>query len=350
MLVTPRQAEVRVNPRFYQPRLNGPPTFVIVALARHKIAYERAEYLRELEGANCIQDDLDRRVREIVDMQRCFGPELDELRSHSAVEFQRRLAEAGAVLADYSQSVSLFKEIRRTVAVNQSSFLIHSVALISTRGADEVAQSVDQESAAARFLAKSHRDEIFASESSDFQGLCRQLDSEIDYGISLAERYAASLSSARDQLRIAGERELGEIAHHLSIDSAAVVASVIAVIAIEIIIKPAEIHTVQEAIGHWSLALAVVVGSFALTQVLSSGCRGKHLERWSAAIAVGLFGAFLANQYLSGGHLPFLRHFHLHHLHELAALLAGTLAGWFSHLRFREYRLGVMGQRSRKTE
>lgn len=161
MLVTPRQAEAQVNPRFYQPRLNGPPDFAIVALARHKIVYERTEYLREREGAKQIQDDLERRVREIVDMQRRLGPELDELRSHNAVKFQRKLAEAGTVLADYGQSIGLLKELRRTVVVNQRNFLINSVALISTRGADEVARSVDQDGAAARFLARSHRDEIF---------------------------------------------------------------------------------------------------------------------------------------------------------------------------------------------
>ena len=349
MLVTPRQAEARVNPRFYQPRVNGPPDFAIVALARHKIAYERAEYLRERDVAKRIQDDLDRRVGEIVDMQRRFGPELDELRSHNAVEFQRKLAEAGAVLADYGQSIGLFKEIRRTVVVNQRIFLIHSVALVSTRGADEVARSVDQEGAAARFLAKSHRDEIFANETSGFQGLCRQLDSEIDYGISLTERYAASLGSARDQLRIAGERELGEIAHHLSIDSAAVVASVVAVIATEMILKPSESY-IGDPIARWSLALALVVASFALTQILSSGCRGKHLERWSAAIAIGLFGGFLANRYLSAEHFPPLAHFHFHHLHELVALLAGLLLGWFSHLRLKEYRLRAARQRALRAQ
>src|ERR1035437_7987796 len=165
MLVTPRQAEAQVNPRFYQPRLNGPPDFAIVALARHKIAYERTEYLREREGAKHIQGDLERRIREIVDMQRRLGPELDELRSHNAVKFQRELAEAGTVLADYGQSIGLLKELRRTVVVNQRNFLINSVALISTRGADEVARSVDQDGAAARFLARSHRGQAFANET-----------------------------------------------------------------------------------------------------------------------------------------------------------------------------------------
>jgi hypothetical protein len=347
MLVTPRQAEAQVNPRFYQPRLNGPPDFAIVALARHKIAYERTEYLREQQGANRIHDDLERRIRKMVDMQRRLGPELEELRSHNAVEFQRELAATGAVLADYGQSVGLLKEIRNTVAVNQRNFLINSVALISQQGADEVARSVDQEAAAARFFAGSHRDQIFARETSTFQGLCQQLDSELEYGNSLTERHAATLGSARDQLQISGQRELGEIAHHLSIDSAAVVASVVAVIATEMILRPES--PVGDPIARWSLAFALVVGSFALTQVLSSGCRGKHLERWSTAIAIGFFGVFFANRYFSAEHLPFLAQFDLRHLHEVAALLLATLVGWFIHRLLKKYRVHAVRQRALKT-
>jgi hypothetical protein len=346
MMITPRHAEPRVNPRFYQPRTNSPADFIIMALARHKIAYERTEYLLERQGAKRIQDDLERRVREIVDTQRRLGPELEELRSQSAVQFQRKLAEAGAVLADYGQSVGLLKELRRTVVINQRTFAIHSVALISTRGADEVARSVDQEGAAARFLAKSHRDEIFVPETSGFQGLCIQLDSEIDYGTALAERHMRSLSSARDQLRIAGERELGEIAHHLSIDSAAVVASVVAVLVLEMIVTPSRIDTDVIGIGRWFLALGLIVGSFALTQILSSGCRGKQLERGSAAVAAGLMGAFFANWYLTSGHLPFLTGIHFHHLHEIIAFSAGMLLGWYGQLRIKKYRKRFSLQRS----
>jgi hypothetical protein len=337
-LVTPRRAEAHVNPRFYQPRLNGPPHFAITALARHKIAFESGEFWCERENMKRLKDDLNLQVREIVEMQRSLGPELDELRNHNAVEFQRRLAEAGAVLADYGHGVSLFKEMRHTVVVNQRVFLIHSVALISARSADEVELSIDQGEAAARFLGKLHDDEVYSSAASAFQGLCHQLDTDIEYGSSLIERQAATLSSARDQLRIAGERELGEIAHHLSIDSAAVVASVVAVIATEMILKPSE-GSIGEPITRWSLTLALIVGSFAITQVLSSGCRGKHLERWSSAIAIGLFGGFLASRYFSPEYFPSLAHFHLHHLHELAALLAGLVAGWLGHSRLKEYRL-----------
>lgn len=344
MLVTPRSAEPHVNARFYQPRRTGPPDFAIAALARHKISYERTEYLREREVAKRVQEDLERRVRRIVNMQRCLGAELEELRSDHAVEFQRELAGAGAVLADYGQSVGILAALRRTVAVNQRNFLINSVALISKAGAGEVARSIDQEGAAARLLARTHPEEIFAREASTFQGLCQQLESDIDYGNSLTKRHAATLGSARDQLRIAGERELGEIAHHLSIDSAAVVASVVAVIVTEMVLK-AE-GAIGEPIARWSLALALVVGSFAVTQVLSSGCRGKNLERWSVALAAGLLGVFLANQFFSAEYFGFLARFRLHHVHELVALAAGMLAGWFSHRGLKEYRSRAVRRRA----
>jgi hypothetical protein len=342
MLIAPRSAEAEVNARFYQPRMDSPPDFAIAALARHKIAYERDEYGRERDGMGQIENELDRRVAEIVDSQRRFGSELEELRSDNALDFQRKLAQAGALLADYGQSIGLLKQLRRTVLVNVSNFLIHSVPLISSHGAEEVALSVDQETAAARALARVHRDEIFCREISAFHFLSREVDSTIDYASSTSERHALSLRSAGDHLRIAGERELGEIAHHLSIDSAAVVASVVAVIASEIIIRPAETQPAEEAIGSWLLALALVVGSFALTQALSSGFRGRHLERWSVAVAVGLLGAFVANRYLATQFpthlLPVLARVRLYHLHELVALALGMLLGWFGHRGFKRYR------------
>ena len=342
MLITPRSAESQVNQRFYQPRVNGPPDFAIAALARHKMVYEGDEFRRERERMQRIEKDLEQRLDEIVDVQRRLGAELEELRSDKAVAFQRKLAEASAVLADYGQSVGLLRALRRTVVVNLRVFLIHCVALVTSRGAEEVARSVDQEAAAARWLANSRRDEILGREMGGFQFLSRELDSSIDYGSSIIERRAMSVQSASNQLRIAGERELGEIAHHLSIDSAAVVASLVAVIATEMIIRPAEIHTPEEAIGRWSLALALVAGSFALTQILSSGCRGKHLERWSAAVALGLFAGFLASRYLT-------EHLRFYHLHEIVALVAGALLGWFGHLRLKEYRARSARERSHQS-
>jgi hypothetical protein len=92
---------------------------------------------------------------------------------------------------------------------------------------------------------------------------------------------------------------------------------------------------ILDRIGRWSSALALVVGAFALTQVLSSGGRGRHLERWSVAILVGLSGVFLVNRLVP---------FELHHLHELAALFAGFFLGWFAHLRFSTHcRTGTSG-------
>ncbi len=349
ILVTPRSAEKQANQRFNHHHFDSPSDFAIVAVARHKIAFEIPEYRKERELMQSLGADLDSHLHHILDLQRNLGPELEELRSTGAVDFQRKLALAGTMLADYRQSVGLLKELHRTLVINQRNFLINSIALISADGARDIARSTDQEGAAANFLTKVKHEELIASEVGRFQGLSLQWDDDIQYAISLADRHSHSLRAATDNLQIAGEREIGEMAHHLSVDSAAVVASIVAVIATEMILKPLESHG-QEAIGRWSLTLALVVGSFALTQILSSGCRGKRLEQWSAALGLGLFGGFLANRYFSAQYFPSLADFNLHHLHELVALLAGLLVGWFSHLRLKKYRERTTLRRGREIQ
>jgi hypothetical protein len=297
-LVTDASAEPHVNERFNQPRLNSPAHFPIVALARHKIAYEYDQYRKETRAMEQAREgDVNVRVRALVGLQRHLGHEVEELRTKNAVGFQRKLAEAGAALADYGESLGRLKELRRTVLINYRNFVINSVAVVSAHGAHLVSRSIEQDNAAARFLADWSEDEIFARELSRLQGFCRQIDSDIDYATSLIERHRAFLSHSSEQLRIAGERELGEIAHHLSIDSAAVVASLVGLIVMETV-KPQEAQA-ESAIARWSLALGLIIGSFALTQILSSGGRGTLLERWSAAIALGLLGCFAATRYFT---------------------------------------------------
>ena len=335
VLITPRSAETEVNRRFYQLAGDVPAEFISVALARHKISYEKREYDLENQKMDAIGADLEKRVLDIVHLQRKLGPELDELLSHEAVGFQRKLAVAGTVLSDYRQSVSILKKLRRTFLINQRMYLIYSVSLVSERGKYSLANSIDQETAAAKFLANYDHEEIFAAELSRFQGIRNQANSDIDYAMSEIERHQASLQSAGEQLRIAGEREIGEAAHHLSVDSAAVVASITAVIATEMILKPIEEYP-ERAIAGWSLTIALILGSFAVTQMLSTGCSGKPMERRSLALALGCFAVFLVNRFAVA--LPTVPTIARFHLPEVVAFLVCGFGSLYVYRRISERR------------
>ena len=343
MLITPPAAQVQVNRRFGLPHSNGPSDFTTVALARHKISFEHREYQQERRSMEAAREKVESGIAEILNLQRLAGAEFGELRGEHPGAFQRKLAKEGSALADYGQSVATLKELRRTVLINQRNFQVNAVALISAQGAEQVTRSIDQESAAAHVLAGLSVDEIFVVQLSTYAGFCRQLDSDLDYGASFIDRHTFTLKSALDQLQIVGVRELGVMAHHLSVDSAAVVASIVALIATEMVLKSSEGTSDgglqgEAMIARWSLALTLVVGSFALTQILSSGCRGRHLERWSAAIALGFLAVFVASHIPIAGHSPGITHMYSYHVHEAVALLLGIVLGWFGHLSFKEYR------------
>ena len=296
MLVTPRTAEPEVNKRYHRPRVEYPPNFAVVALAGHKIQFESQQYVKMGEEMGPLYQALDEGSSRILEVQAELGRELDELRSEKAVDFQQTLAAEAHRLADYRNQIGRAKGLRRTLIINRRNYLINSVALISSRGARQVERSREQEQAAAKFLDSCGEEEIFSTNLGQFQGKWNQLDSDLDYANSVVDRYASALQSATDQLWIAGERELGEIAHHISVDSAAVVASVAAILIVELVVKPNSEHGSPSPLANvWELAIAVVIGSFALTQVLSSGCRGKSLEKHSLALAFGFVGAWLAS-------------------------------------------------------
>jgi hypothetical protein len=335
MLVTPRseESEKMVNRRFWQPYSNDPPDFSVVALAQHKIDYERTRYTEERPRLAIARKSLDRRAGNLLELQRNLNRDLDELRSDEALEFQQLLAHANASLADYRHFVSLLKELRRTVAINRRIYLINCVALVSSIGATRIARSLHQEQAASEILGSLQQDEIFGSCLGRLQGFSQQLDSDIDYADSLVERHAATLQSAGEQLRISGERELGEIAHHLSIDSAAVVASVAAIIAVETVLKPSLEREHGISAGPLLFTLFLIAGSFAATQVLSSGGRGKTLERWSSAVSVGLFAVFLWTL------IPeaiFSMPASLLHMLYIVPALAGFWPTWWGHRKLQE--------------
>lgn len=334
MLVTPRseESEKEVNRRFWQPYFSDPPDFAIVGLAEHKIAYERTLYARERPRLGIARASLDERASRLLEVQRHLSRELDELLSEEALEFQQQLAHAHASLADYRHFVSLLKELRRTVEINRRIYLINCVALVSSIWAKSVSRSLHQELAASEALVSSPQDEIFGSRLGRLQGFSKQLDSDIDYADSLIERHGATLQSAGEQLRISGERELGEMAHHLSIDSAAVVASVAAIIAVETVLKPSLDEHKQEIFAYALFStLCIIAGSFAATQILSSGGRGKKLERWSLAVSLAFLAASqwarIPDAKFSVIPLPA----NLLHLLYILAGAAGFSLGWWIH-------------------
>jgi hypothetical protein len=292
MLVTPRSAEAQVNQRFSQLQLDGPADFPVLSLALHKLDFEQAEYRKETATMARIELSLEQQVEELINLQRDFGRELHELRSRSGLQFQRKLAVAGAEIADYRQTIGLLKQLRRTFVMNRANYLINAVSLVSASEKQRVARSIDQENVAAQVIVGLQQDHVFAPDIGHFQYMCRQLDADIDYGEAKVERLSASLRAASDQLQIAGQRELGEMAHHLSIDSAAVVASIAAIIGTELFIKGQELQNVPA--HRILLSIFLVAAAFATTVVLSGGRKGGALERGSIAFAIFWLGGTLS--------------------------------------------------------
>jgi hypothetical protein len=259
-----------------------------MALAAHKSHYEVRQHVLEIGRMECLRESIDHKVSGVLKTQQTAGLKLENLRSHESEELGRQLAKASAVLADYRNSVNVLKRVRQTIAINRRNFLVNGVELISTEGKLQMERSADWEQAALAFLSSLREDGIFLPEIGRIQAMFQQLDSDIDYSESVCEAHTASLHAVSDQLRIAGERHLGEMAHHLSIDSAAVVASIFAVIAVEIVLKDAVSKP-----AAWFLSLFLIVGSFGGTQILSSRWRGAWLERTSLGLATGCLACYL---------------------------------------------------------
>jgi hypothetical protein len=307
LLVTSRSAESIVNRRFNRPFHNAPPTFATMAVAAHKIRYEEREHASEIRRMQSLRESIDQKASDIVKKQQASALKLENLRSRESEELGWQLAEANAVLANYRRSINVLKRLRRTIAINRRNFLINGVELISAKGKSQVEGSPDWEDATRAFFSSLGRDGIFLSEMGRIQAVLEQLDSDIDYGESVCEAHTSSLRAVSDHLRIAGERHLGEMAHHLSIDSAAVVASIFAVIAVEIALRD---HASSPA--AWFLSLFLIAGSFGGTQILSSRWRGAWLERTSLALAAGCLACYLVlsfgyPRYLWDRLLPSLR-------------------------------------------
>lgn len=325
MLMTPRASEPEVNKRYYRPTKDNPPYFTDVSLARHKMLFEfdqHSQARRILERRGKLLDDS---TATIIKIQRRLGRELDALRSDRAVEFQRKLGRLANRISEYGYTVRKLQSLRRTLMVNRRIYLTHSVALISSNGMKEIGRSRDQEKAATDFLDNVRNDEIFNRDLGHIQGKLNQLNSDIDYANLVIERNSVAMRAAADQLRIAGEREIGEIARHISVDSAAVVASVAAILVIELAVK-GRLEAIHATPKDWFLALWVIVGTFGLTQILGSGLRGGNEGQLSIIFACGCLAAWVTTEWQA-----FPRLYHGRdgiRLQYVLAIVVGLLLGY----------------------
>jgi ppGpp synthetase/RelA/SpoT-type nucleotidyltranferase len=316
-------SERAVQERYIHVREGDSCDFAKVALARHKIAFEAAQYQAEHEALEREKESLERRARWIVRTQTYHDVALADLRSDESEEFQQKLARAQPNLAAYSHAATSVEDLRRTVVVNRTNFLINCMALVAEAGVDKVASSADQEVAANEFLEdwqQSNGEGIFLPELGKMQARSAQLDVDSDYSGRAIARHAASLRSGGEQLDIAGQRELGEIAAHGALQAAAVAASVAALLATELLRTGDNLD--QDPILSFNVIALAVAFSFALVELLTEPFRGG-LQRFMSAATVGFVLATIAALVWSGDGPPLLV--------DGVFVVVGYAVGWWLH-------------------
>jgi hypothetical protein len=325
ILITPQSKDAEVNKRYNQLRRNGPTDFPNVALARHKFVFEWNHYCQEREALDHMERVLDRNSRRIIEAQQIDAARLGQLRSLESLNFQKKLTQAGITFADYNETISRVQELRRTLHINRKNYLINCMALISSQAEAQVARAQRQDEAAAEFLRNRQEEEIFGGVLGQMQGNCDQLDSDLAYSGALTQRHLTSLRSASEQLQVAGEQQLAEMGHHISIETAAVVATLGAFIVVELL----KTHNVSAPL-ETNLVLFVSSFSFTLVQMLTgSGHAKTWLERVSFAIMFTFgIGSLLAWRTENG----FGRFWWIY----LVTLVSGFLLYWlWERLRFK---------------
>jgi hypothetical protein len=298
VLGTSRNFEEQVNDR-YSRIVNGDlPPFAKVALAHHKIFFEIGQHQQVRKRLDDDANVLDEETRRFLERQRELGAELDDLLSDRAVRFEQDLCAATNSLAHYRNDIGRLKELRRTIEVNRRNYVVACIQLLNENLFAELVRSREREKTALKILDGLTNDEVFGHDLGNIGHSYQQLDTDIGYADSVAERHDLSLRSGTDQLRIAGEKEIAEIARHMSIDSAAVVATLAAVVAIELVVRdhgsPKHMWESLLLIG-WS-----ILGGYGLTQALGSRLRGNRPGKNSIVAAFGLASGWMV--VLSNGH------------------------------------------------
>jgi hypothetical protein len=290
VLGTSRKFEEQVNDR-YSRIVNGePPPFAKVVLARHKIFFEIGQHQQVRKGLDDDANVLDEETLRFLEGQREMGAELDDLLSDRAVRFEQKLSAATNSLAHYRNDIGRLKELRRTIEVNRRNYLVACIQLIDEQMYRAVTRSRERDKTALKMLDRLTTDEVFGHDLGNIGQSYQQLDTDIGYADSVADRHDLALRSGTDQLRIASEREIAEIARHMSIDSAAVVASLAAVVAIELAVRD---HEPEQHL--WESLLLIgwsILGGYGLTQALGNRLRGNTPGRNSIVAAFGLAGGW----------------------------------------------------------
>ena len=237
-------------------------------------------------------------LRTIDAHSRSEAPQITHFRSEASEDFQREVHRAANRLAWYRSHVSELKRTRRTLHIARRNYVIHAASILSDRARLEILGSDSHESAAVRLLthwkdAPDGGDENLLTDFGQMREVCDQLSADLEYSDEAIERNRAVLQSSTEQLQIAGQRELGEISHHMSIDSAAVVATLLAFVAVEALVKPLDLdHSI------FGLGLVLCVASLAFS-ILVWKAQGRHpktlLERGSLVVTIGVIAATIAS-------------------------------------------------------
>jgi hypothetical protein len=319
VLLTKNDSEKEANER-YSKLAGGPPAFGEVMLARHKIFFEldQHRFLRKaMEDRGRI---LEKKTFAFISEQRRLGPKLDELVSETAIQFEEKLTQATNRLAAYRNRLGRLRELRRTLEINRRNYTLHCLRLISAKKFAQVERARDRLLVAGQALDSLEHDQIFNADLGTITQHCQQVDTDIGYSESVADRHTEALRAASDQLRIAGERETAEMARHMAVDSAAVVASIAALVVIELAEKRHHESLENKVKEHhlsfvpffhqlesWLLVGWVILIIYGLTQAVGARLHGNKPGFKSLVAGFGLsfawVGTLLVYHYNQNGQI-----------------------------------------------
>ncbi len=293
LLTHPDESSDReANRRYNQPLLDRPAEFARLEAARHKFLYEEGECQRARGLMETARRRLEERSSWLLHAQRHFGRRLDELGGPESLDFQENLVRGNCAAADFRRQLTMLSELGQTLQINRRNFALNAAALVARTGGEQVAASDSQEPAAAGFLRgwqQDHTDEIFRGELGRMQAACEQVEADIQYARQLLDRYEAVLHAAGVQLQIAGQREVAAISRSGDVDTGLVVASLAAVVVLELL-----------RLGDWlqtrpylaaNLMLLSIAGSFTAALMLAGSSPTTRKREWGSVTATTAFVA-----------------------------------------------------------
>jgi hypothetical protein len=287
----PFETQERINARFFAPEAPHVRACINQLRFRHyqrELEDDRPDLLREEQK---LDDEGLALLRTIEAHSRLDAPLITE-------EFQHEVHQVANRLAWFRSHVSELKRTRRTLHIARRNYVIHAASIVNDGAQLEILGSDSHESAAVRLLTQWKKapdggDENLLADFGEMREVCDQLSTDLEYSDEAIERNRAMLQSSTEQLQMAEHHHLKEISHHMSIDSAAVVASLAAFVAVEALVKPLDLdHSI------FGLGLVLCVASLAFS-VLVWKAKGPNpktlLERGSIVVTFGVIAATLAS-------------------------------------------------------